>query len=311
MSPPPESGGGRSPFPASHYAPTVTSSQPDDLGVPLSALPDAVKAVRSGSFGTVAAEYERFRASPPESAVTWLLPSRVGRVVDLGAGTGALTRLLIDRADEVVAIEPDPRMRQVLINEVPDARAVDGRGESMPLPDHAADAVLASSSWHWMEVGPTLDEVARVLVPGGLLAALWSGPDPDGPFMSQARELLGQPRARSTELPAGGADTGAGGGLTRQILGDAVRPVSRLEIPAGAPFEPPELHVDRWDVALDADELIGLMSTLSWIITMDDETRANLFVEARRLLSELLGIEGEVTVDVTYRCDTWRTRCLA
>ena len=74
---------------------------------------------RAGSFGAVAAEYERFRPGPPTSAVEWFLPTRVARVVDLGAGTGALTRLLIDRADEVVAVEPDDRMRSVLRAQVP------------------------------------------------------------------------------------------------------------------------------------------------------------------------------------------------
>ena len=119
-----------------------------------------------------------------------MLPAHAERIVDLGAGTGALTRMLVDMAPEVVAVEPDPRMRAVLTREVPRARAVAGRGDSMPLPDAFADAVLASSSWHWMDPLPTLLEVGRVLVPGGVLGAVWSGPDPEGPFLMQARALL-------------------------------------------------------------------------------------------------------------------------
>ena len=112
-------------------------------------------------------------------------------MVDLGAGTGALTRLLVGRADEVVAVEPDDRMRAVLTESVPGARAVAGRGESIPLPDASADAVLASSSWHWMDTVPTLLEVGRVLVPGGTLAAIWSGPDPESGMIAEAQALLG------------------------------------------------------------------------------------------------------------------------
>jgi SAM-dependent methyltransferase len=274
----------------------------DNPGVPLSHLPPEVKARRSGSFGAVASHYERFRPGPPAAAVDWLLPDRVGRVIDLGAGTGALTRLLIDRADEVVAVEPDGRMRDVLIGEVPGVRAVDGRGESMPVPDGSADAVLASSSWHWMDVVPTLNEVARVLVPGGLLGALWSGPDPDGPFMSQAAALLAQ---QPRPAPEGDGD---GDVFAADILGDALRPVSSLEIPPGTPFDQPERRSFSWDVALNADDLIGLLGTLSWIITMPEEQRTRLVAEARRLLSELLGVEGEVTVDVAFRSDVWRSR---
>ena len=129
------------------------------------------KAKRAASFGGAAPHYERYRPGPPVEAADWLLPAPVRTLVDLGAGTGALTRLVVGRADEVVAVEPDDRMRAVLAESVPSARAVAGRGESIPLPDASADAVLASSSWHRMNPVLTLAEVGRVLVPGGTLAA--------------------------------------------------------------------------------------------------------------------------------------------
>jgi SAM-dependent methyltransferase len=269
--------------------------------VPLSHLAPEEKGKRANVFGEVASTYERFRPGPPAAAVDWLLPDHVARVVDLGAGTGALTRLLVGRADEVVAVEPDDRMRAVLMAEVPTARAVSGRGEAMPLPDRSADAVLASSSWHWMDPIPALHEVGRVVMPGGVLGAVWSGPDPEGPFIAQAQALL-----------AGGTDGDEGGRppseLTGLILGDALRPMSSLEIPPGVPFDQPDHHVFTWDIALDADELIGLLGTLSWVITMAPEERDRLFAEARRLLRDLLGIEGAVTVDVAFRADAWRAR---
>ena len=263
---------------------------------------------RAVSFGTVAAHYERYRPGPPIEAVDWLLPLRVRRVVDLGAGTGALTRLLIDKADEVVAVEPDDRMRAVLTEELPGARAVVGRGESMPLPDGCADAVLASSSWHWMDLVPTLREVSRILVSGGILGVLWSGPDPEGPFLVQARELLA---GRSGGVGPGPVDPDGGSGdVTSLILGDALRPASSLQIPPDTGFDPPQHEVFRWDVALNADDMIGLLGTLSWIITMPEETRRRVIAEARRLLGEFLGVEGELTVDVSFRADAWRSRRL-
>jgi len=292
----------------------MTDRDPADLDVPLSELPRQEKLKRAGSFGGVASHYQRYRPGPPAQAVDWLLPMHVGRIVDLGAGTGALTRLLVDRADEVVAVEPDDRMRAVLTKEIPGVRAVMGRGESMPLPDGCADAVLASSSWHWMDPVPTLHEVGRILVPGGILGALWSGPDPEGPFLVQAQALLAG-RSGKAE-PAPGATSGAGateGGsarveFTNLILGDALRPVSSLEIPPGIGFDRPDHEAFRWDVALNADDMIGLLGTLSWIITMPEETRQGVIAEARRLLSELLGVEGDVTVDVAFRADAWRSR---
>jgi SAM-dependent methyltransferase len=288
---------------------TVTDPDPIPSDVPLSHLPPREKAKRAGSFGGVASHYERYRPGPPLAAVDWILPRRVNRVVDLGAGTGALTRLLVDRADEVIAVEPDERMRAVLTAEVAGIRAVTGRGESIPIPDGSADAVLASSSWHWMDPVPTLLEVGRILVPGGILGALWSGPDPEGPFVAQARTLLTgrAPDGAGTTVGAAGDDPGAGE-FASLIMGDADRPMSTLEIPTGVPFDQPEHEVFTWDVALNADELIGLLGTFSWIITMPSETRQRVIAEARRLLRELLGIEGEVTVDVAFRSEAWRAR---
>jgi hypothetical protein len=84
--------------------------------------------------------------------------------------------------------------------------------------------------------------------------------------------------------------------------------MSILEIPPGVPFDQPDHQAFTWDIALDADELIGLLGTLSWVITMAPEDRDRLFAEARRLLRDLLGIEGEVTVDVAFRAEAWRSR---
>jgi SAM-dependent methyltransferase len=266
------------------------------LNVPLSHLQPEEKAKRAESFGGVASHYERYRPGPPVEAVEWIVPTRVGRVVDLGAGTGALTRLLPDRADEVVAVEPDDRMRAVLTEQNPGVRAVKGYGESIPLPDGCADVVVASSSWHWMDPAATLPEVRRVLVPGGILGVLWSGPDPEGPFLVQAQGLLAR------QPPSGDGD------MAGLIMGDANRPMSSLEIPPNAPFTQPDHEVFRWNVALNADDLIGLLGTLSWIITMEEQTRLRVVAEARHLLKEYLGVEGDVTVDVAFRSDAWKSR---
>jgi SAM-dependent methyltransferase len=266
--------------------------------VPLSHLPEEEKAKRASSFGAVASHYERYRPGPPSESVEWILGDRKGRVVDLGAGTGALTRLLVKSCEEVVAVEPDARMRSVLSEEVPGARAVEGRGESIPLRDGWAQAVLASSSWHWMDPVPTLNEVGRVLVPGGVLGAIWSGPDPDGEFLVQARALIAQGN-RDTDDPARSD-------LAGMIMTDADRPASILEIPEGLGFDQPEHSVFKWEIALTADDLIGLLGTFSWILMMTEELREGVFTEARRLLREFLGVEGEVTVDVAYRCEAWR-----
>ncbi len=269
----------------------TTGSENDPVA--LQHLAEEDKAKRSRSFGAVASTYQRYRPGPPSVSVDWYLPERVDHVVDLGAGTGALTRLVLDRADHVSAIEPDDRMRAVLAEELPNVEALKGSGERMPLSDHCADAVLASSSWHWMDVERTLLEVRRVLKPRGFLGALWSGPNPEGTFVTQARELIVQNVSADEEMSS--------------FLSDSNRPTSKLEIPPGVGFAQPERQTFTWLMALTADELVGLLATFAWVINLGDEERQSLFVQARHLLREFLGVEGEVTVDVDFRCDAWRT----
>jgi ubiquinone/menaquinone biosynthesis C-methylase UbiE len=278
----------------------MDSEPTDNHDVPLSQLDSKEKAKRAASFGDVAADYERFRPGPTPEALEWILPKPVGCAIDLGAGTGALTRQLIGRASRVIAVEPDENMRAILTTVVPEAHVVDGTGESMPIPDTSADAVLASSSWHWMDTAKTLSEVSRVLVPGGLLCAKWSGPDPEGAFLLQAQELLGTGSAPEKE-----ADPGKASALAQLALDDGRRPISSLEIPSDAPFTRPTFKAFTRQIALTADDLIGFLGTISWVITQPENARIQLFDQARQMLRDFLGVEGDVTVDVDFKTTVW------
>ena len=123
-----------------------------------------------------------------------MLPTNAVDVLDLGAGTGAVTRLLRERVPgKVVAAEPDARMRAVLVRRVPDVLTVGARAEALPFADDTFDAVAVSSAWHWMDLALTVPEAARVLRPGGRLGVLWNGPARDVEWVA---ELLGPSRER-------------------------------------------------------------------------------------------------------------------
>lgn len=271
------------------YRPTMSAdhqsgrlSGQDDIGA------------RSTTFGAVADDYETFRPGPPLDAVRWLFPETVDTVVDLGAGTGALSRLLTEVALHVVAVDPDPYMRRVLAASVPGIVVLEGRGEALPVADNSADGVVASSSWHWVDPVMGLVEAARVLRSGGLMAAMWTGPDPDGTFMRQAQAALAQ----------GGGDRTLRGTVT----GEFTPQNATLEIPDGFPFAAPEHQRFAWTLPLTSNQLIGLLGTFSWIIMMEHDERQRLFDTARRLLRDVLGVEGDVTVDVDIVCDAYRAR---
>jgi len=137
-------------------------------------------AVRRQSFGAWAQDYQKFRPGYPPELVTAVLAqhpdfgARPLRVVDIGAGTGQLTRTLLELGCEVTAVEPDDRMRAVLIESVGTQIAVAGSAEDLPVADGSVDAVLGAQMWHWVDPNAALPEIARVLRPGGLLAILWN-----------------------------------------------------------------------------------------------------------------------------------------
>jgi SAM-dependent methyltransferase len=137
---------------------------------------------RGASFGAVAEAYAELRPGYPEAAVRWALaPAGADvarlRVLDLGAGTGKLTGQLAGLVAEVTAVEPDPSMLAELRRRLPRVRAVGGSAEAIPLPDASVDAVLCGQALHWFDLGRALPEIARVLVPGGVLAGLWNNDD--------------------------------------------------------------------------------------------------------------------------------------
>src|SRR5258708_1913356 len=129
------------------------------------------------SFGAIAENYDRLRPSAPPQAIDWLLPERRQVVVDLGAGTGLLTRAVVGKAGHVIAVEPDERMRAVLAARSPGVEVLAGRGEDIPLPDASADVVLVSSAWHWLDPALAVPEVARILRDGGRLGVICTSRD--------------------------------------------------------------------------------------------------------------------------------------
>ena len=140
------------------------------------------EAERGSSFGAVASAYADLRPRYPADAVRWAL-APLGtdvaglRVVDIGAGTGILTELLIGLGADVTAVEPDESMRAEFRRRLPSARLLAGSAEDLPLPAGSADAVLCGQSLHWFNLDLALPEIARVLVPGGVLGGLWNNDD--------------------------------------------------------------------------------------------------------------------------------------
>jgi ubiquinone/menaquinone biosynthesis C-methylase UbiE len=148
----------------------------------------SVNPIANRAFGSQAEAYERGRPGWPADTVASLLERWGARdVVDLAAGTGKLTRILVEHAD-VIAIEPVDGMRAVLEREVPEARVISGTAEAIPLADDSVDAIFVAEAFHWFDLARAPAEIARVLRPGGHLAVLFN--DLDGEESGWMKELF-------------------------------------------------------------------------------------------------------------------------
>jgi SAM-dependent methyltransferase len=130
---------------------------------------------RARSFGAVADVYRLARPGYPAAAVAWVLEHAPGRdVLDLAAGTGKLTEAIAATGARVTAVEPLDGMRRELALAVPEAILLDGTAERIPVADGSVDAVLVGQAFHWFDQPRALDEMARVLRPGGVVGLLWN-----------------------------------------------------------------------------------------------------------------------------------------
>jgi SAM-dependent methyltransferase len=242
---------------------------------------------RATSFGQVADDYDRLRPGPPDDALDWLVPTDCEIAIDVAAGTGLFTRALEHRAGQVIAVEPDERMRAVLAARSPGVRAVAGRGEAIPVPDASADGVFVSSAWHWLDPDRAVPEIARVLRDGGRLGVIWTSRDRTADWVAEFDMVRGRQAVR----PAGDA-------------GSRPRRPHEFTLPANAPFGEVESASFAFVRTMTVDDAVDWLATYSGVITAPDEERAAALARAREALLRRAGADGMIEIPMRSTC--WR-----
>ncbi len=239
---------------------------------------------RGLKFGTVAENYDLYRPAPPEAAKELVGDLHGLEVLEVGAGTGKLTRFLLERGAKVSVIEPDADMRKILTRRSPEVRVLLGQAESVPAADASFDAVFSSSAWHWFTQPDTTNEVARVLRDNGTLHVWWNGFSRDVPWMVELTKL-------------------------REREGDAhQRPRGwRAEVGVDGPF------VDEQDFSIDwtwprtVDEVVANFATYSGSIVRSEAEQRELSDQVRALLVASFG-DSVIELPMTLRGTTARRR---
>jgi SAM-dependent methyltransferase len=234
-------------------------------------------AEQAASFGAAAAEYERARPGYPAAVVDWIVPAGARAVADVGAGTGKLTRALVERGLEVTAVEPSDGMRARLEAELPGVRALAGSGEELPLAEDSLDLLTYAQAWHWVDEPAALAEAARVLRPGGRLACVWNLRDDESGWMLELAKLLER----------FGANT-----------------MVAADHSFGPPFGPSERLEVRWSRPMDEERLIDLVASRSYAILAPEEKRRQLFDAVRELVATHPDLTGRESFEMPYitRC---------
>ena len=221
-------------------------------------------AVPSQSFDRAALEYERGRPGWPEEALDLVPVPPEATVLDLGAGTGKLTRVLTRRYRRVFAVEPLEPLRAILADLIPSAEVVDGAAEAIPLAADAVDAVFAAQAFHWFANDEAVAEIARVLRPDGVLVLLWNEAVAPSPL----------PAAYSARLDE-----------LRQSVQFVSPEEGRAVLARGGFEERRTASVDHEQVQ-DRDAVLAFAASVSWIAHRPEAERTRILAELAELLPE-------------------------
>jgi SAM-dependent methyltransferase len=229
-------------------------------------------AMPAGSGDTWAEDYERGRPGYPPGVVEVAGLPPAATVLDLAAGTGKLTRVLVGAFELVVAVDPADAMRRLLVELAPEAETLAGTAEDIPLPDYSVDGVFVAQAFTHFDTDPALREIRRVLRPGGTLVLLWNLPGGTWrPSTAAAEAVLAErmPDVDYVPLDLGGPSASSG-------WQPAV---------AASPFEPFQARSLANPQMLDREGLVAFYATMGWLADLPDDERLPLLDQVRSRLS--------------------------
>ena len=251
-------------------------------------------AARSG-FSKASSAYVSGRPGYPKEIDTWLRDT-IGmrtnkRVVDLAAGTGNFTAHLLQTGAEVIAVEPVRPMLDELRRSYPSACAKEGNATHIPLKDESADALFCAQAFHWFATTETMNEIKRVLKPGGVFGLIWNIRDEATGWVAALSRIM---RPYEKDAPRFYA------GHWRSVF-----PAEGFGDLQEATFE----HAHRGDFE---SVVVDRVLSVSFIASLPQSARDEISGQVRRLVNAYPGLSDETDVTFPYRTlVAWTEKSLA
>ncbi|UZX03867.1 class I SAM-dependent methyltransferase [Arthrobacter sp. CDRTa11] len=230
------------------------------------------------SFQDGGEHYQRVRPGYPADSADWLIPVGARDAVDVGAGTGKFTALLLERGLAVSAVDPSADMLKQLAIHYPQVAAKQGTAESTGMASGSFDVVSVAQAWHWCDPLPASTELARILRPGGTLGLIWNQLDTSIPWVHRLSRIM--------------------------HAGDVYKPEFRPVV--GSEFQGLESHVTRWEDRLSTADIIELAKSRSYFLRAGEATRSKVLANLDWYLHEHLDHTAGAGLGLPYLTLTWR-----
>lgn len=243
-------------------------------------------------FEAAVEHYERGRPAYPDDAVSYLVRelgiTESRDILEIGAGTGKFTELIVHTGARITAVEPVAAMRESLARNCPTVKVLDGTAEGLPVHDRSADAVIAAQAFHWFEGARALAEIHRVLRPGGALGLIWNERDEASDWAERLTGIFDRlagdkaPRYRTSRWRGPFERTTLFGPLHHRVA-------------YHVHYVSPEAFLDR-------------VLSVSFVATASDSERQRVRAEVAELLATDPELRDRDEIAMPYRTDVFWTR---
>jgi SAM-dependent methyltransferase len=248
----------------------------------------AVHTPAQQGFTVEASTYARGRPEYPAELAQWLaddLGIKSGKVViDLGAGTGKFTKLLVATGAEVIAVEPVAAMRAELQARLPQVRTDSGMAEAMQLSAATADVLVCAQSFHWFATDAAIAEIHRVLVPGGRLGLVWNVRDESVDWVAQITAII----------------TPYEGAAPRFHKGDWRKAFSGSHFTALVRSDYRHTHVGPPELVI-----LDRVLSVSFIAALPEQEKARVARKLGELIATHPALRGQKTIALPYRTEAY------